>query len=117
MNAVNPIDELREAKRLQQALRKNPNDIASLLKLAVRLKDQELKRKILNRALRLDPVNQAAREMLLKMDRDELSGGVSQSRHASICLYFHDTELCSDWFSGRTIEKIPYSSLSTLPSD
>src|ERR1043165_10012372 len=84
MNAVNPTDELKEAKRLQQALRKNPNDIASLLKLAVKLKDQELKRKILNRVLRLDPVNQAARDMLLKMDRAELSGGVSPSRHASI---------------------------------
>jgi hypothetical protein len=84
MNAVNPIDELKEAKRLQQALRKNPNDITSLLKIAAKLKNQELKRKMLNRVLTLDPVNRAARDMLLEMDRAEMNGEVSQSSHASI---------------------------------
>ena len=83
MNAVNPIDELREAKRLQQALKKNPNDIASLLKIASMLKNQELKRRTLNRILTLDPVNQAARDMLLEMDRAGM-GGVQVRRMTPI---------------------------------
>jgi hypothetical protein len=80
MNAVNPLTQLIAAKRMQQTLRKNANDIGALVTLAAFLKDDpELKRKTLNRILSLDPVNKPARDMLLEMDRAEIIGGSTQS--------------------------------------
>lgn len=71
---MNAINELKEAKRLQRTLKANPTDIDSLLKLAATLKDLELKRKVLDRILSLEPTNKTAREMLLEMDRAEMGG-------------------------------------------
>jgi hypothetical protein len=86
MNAVNSIDELKEAKRLQQALRANPNDIDSQLKLAAKLtRDLDLKRKVLNRILTLEPANKTASEMLLEMDRVAI-GGDAPERSSTVIL-------------------------------
>src|SRR6266511_3409152 len=79
MNAVDSIKKLNEAKRVQQTLRKDPDNIAALLELAtlagtLKEPDDERKRTILNRVLSLDPINKAAREMLLEMDRAEMGG-------------------------------------------
>ncbi len=78
MNAVNELARYNEAKRLQQALKNNPNDVNAQIKLAAMATDLDLKRQLLNRTLSLDPANPAAREMLLQMDRDELQSGHSQ---------------------------------------
>src|SRR5688572_15875070 len=81
---MNAINELKEAKRLQRTLKANPNDIDSLLKLAATLKDLDLKRKVLNRILSLDPINKTARDMVLVMDRAEMGGDHSQTALAGI---------------------------------
>ncbi len=79
MNAVDSINKLNSAKQVQQILRKDPDNIAALLELAtlagtLKEPDDERKRTILNRVLSLDPINKAAREMLLEMDRAEMGG-------------------------------------------
>jgi hypothetical protein len=84
MNAVDPTYELEEVKHIQQALNKNPKDLDALLKLASKVKKLDLKRKVLNRILTLDPVNKPAREMLLEMDRAEMNGGYAQPIPTSI---------------------------------
>jgi hypothetical protein len=78
MNAVNESANFAEVRRLEQAIKNNPNDVDSQIKIAAMLTNLDLKRKLLNRTLSLDPTNQAAREMLLEMDRTELQGGHSQ---------------------------------------
>ena len=79
---MNSIDKLNTAQQVQRTLKDNPNDVNALLELATLLgtfKDPnlELKRKLLNRILSLDPVNKAAREMLVEMDRAEMGGETS----------------------------------------
>jgi len=89
MDAANPIDNLNDAKRVQQALRKNPNDIESLLWLAAMLgaltkPELDQKRKVLQRVLSLEPANHKARQMLLEMDRAAIGGDVSRLSAAVI---------------------------------
>ena len=78
MDAVDPIDQLNALRRIQQALDVNRNDIAALLELAALQEKEELKRKLLNKILTLDPVNKQAREMLLDLDRAHMNAGYSQ---------------------------------------
>lgn len=83
MAAVNPINKLIAAKRMQQKLRKDPNDIKALLQLADMLgcidpPDPEQKRKVLQRILSLEPSNPQARQMLFKMDRAAIGGDPSR---------------------------------------
>ncbi len=86
MNAVNLINELNDVKRLRQALKRNPNDIDSQLKLVAKVKDPELKRKVLNRVLTLEPINQTARDMLLELDRAEMGGGYFPSIPSAVSM-------------------------------
>jgi hypothetical protein len=89
MDAVNPIDKLNAAKRVQQRLRKDPNDIEALLQLAVMLgalkePDLDQKRKVLHRVLSLEPASPRARQMLFEMDRAAIGGDVSRLSAAAI---------------------------------
>lgn len=59
---------------LKQVLNANPNDVDAWLVLAAVVDDPARKRQCLNRVLKLDPVNQMAREELLEMDRAEMGG-------------------------------------------
>lgn len=87
---MDAINKLMEAKRIQKALKTNPKDVDSLLKLAALLdKEPEDKRRLLTHILSLDPVNKAAREMLFEMDRAEMSGGHSQTASPSISTTQH----------------------------
>src|ERR1044071_5004636 len=85
MDAMSEAEQLNEVKRLNQMLKDNPKDVESIVKLATFLKKNlELKRKLLNKALSLDPTHKAAREMLLELDRAEMIGSQPQaapSRH------------------------------------
>jgi hypothetical protein len=89
MDAVNPIDNLNAARQVQQALRKDPNDIESLLRLAamlgaLRKPDLDQKRKVLHRVLSLEPANPQARQMLFEMDRAAIGGDPSRLSSAVI---------------------------------
>jgi len=57
---------------IKQALSVDPNDIDMLLVLATLAEEPSRKRQVLNRILSLEPTNQAARGMLLEMDRLEM---------------------------------------------
>lgn len=59
---------------LKQFLNANPNDADAWLVLAAVVDDPARKRQCLKRVLTLDPVNRAAREELLEMDRAEMGG-------------------------------------------
>lgn len=59
---------------LKQVLNSNPDDVDAWLVLAAVVDDSQHKRQCLNRVLKLDPVNQVAREELLEMDRAEMGG-------------------------------------------
>src|ERR1051325_9588005 len=80
MDAMSPTEQLNEVKRLDKVLEENPNDVEALVKLSTFLKKNlELKRKVLNKALSLDPTNKAAREMLLELDRAKMTRGQPQA--------------------------------------
>jgi hypothetical protein len=72
MNAVNSINNHDEDVRLAQALKDNPRDINTRLKVAAKLTNLDLKREFLDQTLSLDPTNTIAREMLLDMDRAKI---------------------------------------------
>src|SRR5689334_8322241 len=72
MNAPNSQEERKEARRRQRFLRKTQKDIQSLLREVTRQKDGEVKRRILNRILLLDPANASARDLLLELDQAEI---------------------------------------------
>ena len=79
MSIAASTNQVKDVLRLKQTLKNNPKDIDALLKLATllgQLKEPDLegRRTILNRVLSLDPVNKAARDMLLEMDRAEMGG-------------------------------------------
>ena len=74
---------------MQWALRKNPNDMETLLHLAAMagtLKEPDLhqKRRLLHRILSLEPGNPRAQKMLFEMDRAEIGGNVSRLSAAVI---------------------------------
>ena len=86
---MNSNDKLKAAKRVQQALRKDSNDIEALLQLATLLgsfKNPDLaqQRKVLNRIVSLEPTHQQARAMLFEMDRAAIGGNPSRLSAAVI---------------------------------
>lgn len=58
---------------IKQALSIDPYDIEMLLVLATLVDEPTRKRQVLNRVLSREPTNKTARDMLLEMDRAELS--------------------------------------------
>ena len=73
IDAVKQGDRPKAIELIKQILSSNPNDIEALLVLAHILDEPIRKRQILNRVLSLAPTNKPAREMLLEMDRAEMS--------------------------------------------
>ena len=89
MDAAPPIDKFNTAKRVQQRLRKDPNDIEALLQLAavlgtLKTPDVKEKRKVLQRVLTLEPANPKALQMLFEMDRAAIGGDPSRLSAAVI---------------------------------
>ena len=89
MDAAPPIDKFNTAKRVQQRLRKDPNDIEALLQLAavlgtLKTTDVKEKRKVLQRVLTLEPANPKALQMLFEMDRAAIGGDPSRLSAAVI---------------------------------
>jgi hypothetical protein len=83
MNITAPTNPSRTAKRIQRALKKDPNDIGALLQLAAMLgtgktSDRDQKRRVLRHILFLEPGHQKARQMLLEMDRVAIGGNPSR---------------------------------------
>jgi len=74
IEAAKQGDNTKALAFLKQVLNANPNDVDAWLVLAAVLDDPARKRQCLNRVLKLDPVNQVAREELLEMDRAEMGG-------------------------------------------
>lgn len=91
MSLSTSIAQLIEVKQVQQKLKTNPDDVASLVKLASMFEkeDQALKRKVVDRILILEPTNKAAREMLLELDRAEMFSGTVQSVPATPIVSSH----------------------------
>ena len=89
MSITASINQRRAAKRIQQALRRNPYDTEALLQLAYRLgtldkPDLPRKRQVLHRILNLEPAHKQARQMLLEMDRAAIGGNPSRLSAAII---------------------------------
>ena len=83
MNITDSLKQHKSTRQVQKALRKDPNDIRSLLTLAAMLgelpkPDLGQKRQVLHRVLSLEPANPTARAMLFAMDRAEIGGDVSR---------------------------------------
>lgn len=83
MSITVPTKQRKAVKRIQRALTKNPNDVRSLLQLAVILDprkkpDLDQKRKLLHRVLHLEPTNRDARQMLFELDRDAIGVDISR---------------------------------------
>lgn len=74
LEAAKQGDNNKALALLKQFLNTNPNDADAWLVLAAVVDDPARKRQCLKRVLALDPVNQAAREELLEMDRAEMGG-------------------------------------------
>ncbi len=74
IEAAKQGDNTKAIEFLKQVLSANPNDVDAWLVLAAVVDDPARKRQCLNRVLKLDPVNQVAREELLEMDRAEMGG-------------------------------------------
>jgi hypothetical protein len=71
--AATQIDKKKELALIKQALDSNPKDIDALLRLASLVDEPKQKRQALNRILSVDASNKVAREILLEMDRAEMS--------------------------------------------
>jgi hypothetical protein len=74
IEAAKQGDNKKALEFLKQVLNANPNDVDAWLVLAAVVDEPQRKRQCLNRVLKLDPVNQVAREELLEMDRAEMGG-------------------------------------------
>ena len=82
-------NQRRAAKRIQQALRRNPYDTEALFQLAEILgtldkPDLPQKRQVLHRILNLEPVHRQARQLLFEMDRLAIGGNPSRLSAAII---------------------------------
>ena len=82
-------NQRKAAKRIQQALRKNPYDTEALFQLACTLQTHERhdlprKRQVLHRILHLEPAHRQARQMLFEMDRAMIGGNPSRLSAAVI---------------------------------
>lgn len=83
MSITAPTNQHTAAKRIQRALKKDPNDIGSLLQWAAILgtgKKPDLlqKRKVLRHILSLEPTHPKACQMLFEMDRAAIGGNASR---------------------------------------
>ncbi len=74
IEAAKQGDKNKAMALIKQVLNANPNNVDGWLVLAAIVDDPARKRQCLNRVLRLDPVNMAAREELMDMDRAEMGG-------------------------------------------
>jgi hypothetical protein len=72
-DAIRQGDKNKAIELIKQALSTNPNDIDILLVLATLVEEPTRKRQVLNRILSAAPTHKTAREMLLEMDRGEMS--------------------------------------------
>lgn len=84
IEAASKGDKKEALELIQQALSTNPNDIDALLTLASFVDEPTRKRQVLNRILSVEPTHKAAREMLLEMDRAEMSAYRSQPISAPV---------------------------------
>lgn len=84
IDAANQGNKNKAIDFLKQALNNNPKDIDALLVLAAIVNEPTRKRQVLNRILSLAPTNKDAREMLLEMDRAEMSAYRPQPGHAPV---------------------------------
>ena len=64
---------------LKQVLTANPNDAEAMLALAALMDEPDRKRQVLNQVLKVDPVNQLARDELLKLDRPAMGTFASET--------------------------------------
>lgn len=84
VDAAKQGDKSKALEFIKQALGSNPNDIDAMLLLATMVDESTRKRQVLNRVLSLDATNQAAREMLLELDRAEINAYHQRSPGSSI---------------------------------
>ena len=89
MSITASMNQRKAAKRIQQALRKNPYDTEALLQLAYSFgtldkPDLPRKRQILHRILNLEPAHRQAGQMLFEMDRAAIGGDPSRLSAAVI---------------------------------
>lgn len=89
MNIADTRKQHKAAKRIQRALKKDPNDIEALFALAATLDSRkkpeaDQKRKVLHQILSLEPYNREARDTLFEMDRAEIGGKRSRLSLATI---------------------------------
>jgi hypothetical protein len=89
MSITASMNQRKAAKRIQQALRKNPYDTEALLQLAYILgtldkPDLPRKRQILHHILNLEPAHRQASQMLFEMDRTAIGGDYSRLSAAVI---------------------------------
>jgi hypothetical protein len=69
VTAANKGEKNKAMEYLKQVIASNANDLDAWLVLSALVDQEDRKRQCLNRVLALDPVNQIAREELLKLDR------------------------------------------------
>lgn len=69
INAAQQGNKNKAMEFLKQALAANPNDTDAMLVLAGIVDQPERKRQVLERVLKLDPINKVAREELVELDR------------------------------------------------
>lgn len=98
MSITASINQRKAAKRIQQALRRNPYDTEALLQLACILgtlenPDLPQKRQVLHRILKLEPAHKQASQMLFEMDRAAIGGNPSRLSAAIILTDLASNEL------------------------
>ena len=85
MSIANAMKQWMTVRRIRNALKRDPYNIESLLKLAGMLgADRNEKRKLLHRILYLEPGNRQARALLFELDRAEIGGDLSRLSQAII---------------------------------
>ena len=89
MSITASMNQRKAAKRIRQALRKNPYDTEALFQLAYILgtldkPDLPRKRQILHRILNLEPAHRQASQLLFEMDRAAIGGDPSRLSTAVI---------------------------------
>ena len=82
-DAIRRGDKNKALELIKQALSIDPKDIDVLLILATLVDEPTRKRQVLNRILSVAPTHKAAREMLLEMDRAEMTAFRSASGPAT----------------------------------
>ena len=100
---------------LKQALTANPNDVEAMLALAGLIDEPDRKRQVLNRVLKVDPVNRLARDELLKLDRQAM--GTFASETNAVAALRRPAAISSTAAPGRMSEPpAPVASEQSAPS-